>query len=193
MLSLFTAIRDTSLFTLTVNDKRTLICFLFAKKKQSFWAPNAVTWGYDSRAASIRVIAPPSCAPSAARLEVRVPGADMNPYFALSAIFLLGLRGIRRQIPLTVPPVAVMRMRAAEAKEGRGTTGTGAEAMKLARSLEEATALFGREGSVAREVFGDEFVEHYKGTREHEVKLWNEAVTNWEGMYVQSLAHSLRG
>jgi len=39
-----------------------------------------------------------------------------------------------------------------------------------------------RPDSIAREpeVFGDEFVEHYGGTREHEVKLWNAAVTNWE-------------
>ena len=99
----------------------------------------------------------------------------MNPYFALSAIFLLGLRGIRKQIPLTLPPVAAMR--AKEETEGVGKSG----AVKLARSLEEATRLFGREGSVARDVFGDEFVGHYKGTREHEVILWSETVTNWEG------------
>ena len=121
----------------------------------------------------------------------------MNPYFALSAIFLLGLRGIRKQIPLTLPPVAVMqRMMQAKAQEdkseARGEEGTGIKGIKgiggnqgvpvkLARSLEEATELFGREGSVAREIFGDEFVEHFKGTREHEVKLWNAAVTNWEG------------
>ena len=39
-----------------------------------------------------------------------------------------------------------------------------------------------RPDSIAREeaVFGNDFVEHYGGTREHEVKLWNEAVTNWE-------------
>jgi glutamine synthetase len=37
-----------------------------------------------------------------------------------------------------------------------------------------------REGSVAREVFGDDFVEHFGGTREHEVKMWNQAVTTWE-------------
>ena len=37
--------------------------------------------------------------------------------------------------------------------------------------------------SIARDpqVLGDAFVEHYGGTRQHEVKLWNEAVTNWEG------------
>jgi hypothetical protein len=31
-------------------------------------------------------------------------------------------------------------------------------------------------------MLGDVFVDHFGGTREHEVKLWNEAVTNWEGM-----------
>lgn len=38
--------------------------------------------------------------------------------------------------------------------------------------------------SVAREVFGNEFVDHFGGTREHEVQLWNEAVTNWEGGFI---------
>jgi glutamine synthetase len=109
----------------------------------------------------------------------------MNPYFALSAIFLLGLRGIRMQIPLTLPPVAVMR----EGRGGNNNNNNNNNApvpvpvpVHLARSLEEATELFGREGSVARQVFGDGFVEHFKGTREHEVKLWNATVTNWEGM-----------
>lgn len=102
-----------------------------------------------------------------------MPGADMNPYFALAAVLLLGLRGVRNEIPLALPPVAVMRAQ----EEKGGSSG----AVKLARSLEEATKLFARQGSVAREVFGDEFVEHYAGTREHEVKLWREAVTNWEG------------
>ena len=50
-------------------------------------------------------------------------------------------------------------------------------------SLESATIGMTRPDSIAREpeVFGDDFVDHYGGTREHEVKLWNEAVTNWEG------------
>lgn len=36
-----------------------------------------------------------------------------------------------------------------------------------------------RPESVAREVFGDDFVEHFAGTREHEIRLWDEAVTDW--------------
>ena len=53
----------------------------------------------------MRLISPPSVPPAATRLEVRVPGADMNPYFALSAIFALGMRGIARRLALPGPPV----------------------------------------------------------------------------------------
>jgi hypothetical protein len=53
----------------------------------------------------------------------------------------------------------------------------------LPTSLEAATARMMAAESVAREagVFGHAFVDHFGGTREHEVKLWNEAVTDWEG------------
>jgi glutamine synthetase len=104
-------------------------------------------------------------------MEVRVPGADMNPYFAISAIFLLGLRGIEKKLPIPLPPV-------------KDLMNDKSKVVKLATGLDTATKLFMREGSVAREVFGDEFVEHYGGTREHEVGVWNEAVTNWEGTYL---------
>lgn len=51
----------------------------------------------------------------------------------------------------------------------------------LPLSLEAATARMVRPDSIAREIFGSEFVDHFGGTRENEVNLWNEAVTNWEG------------
>src|ERR1700761_2435483 len=55
----------------------------------------------------------------------------------------------------------------------------------LPTSLEAATVRMMRPDSIAREpeMLGDVFVEHYGGTREHEVKLWNEAVTSWEGIW----------
>ena len=56
----------------------------------------------------MRLIAPPSVPPAATRLEVRVPGADMNPYFALAAVFALGLRGIEKRLPLPGPPMALL-------------------------------------------------------------------------------------
>jgi len=139
---------------------------------ETFWAPNAITYGYDSRAASIRIISPPSVPPAATRFEVRIPGADMNPYFALSAIFLLGLRGIEKKLELPGPPIS--HLTPEDKKSGK--------VKMLSTSLESATERMMRPESIAREeaVFGLDFVEHFGGTRENEVKLWNEAVTNWE-------------
>jgi len=92
----------------------------------------------------------------------------MQPHFALSAIFLLGLRGIQKKFALPFPPVSEQQV--------QGT----ANVKSLATSLEAATEIMMRPGSVARDVFGDDFVEHFGGTRLHEVRVWNEAVTNWE-------------
>ncbi|KAJ7273296.1 hypothetical protein C8J57DRAFT_1506824 [Mycena rebaudengoi] len=122
---------------------------------EAFWAPNAITYGYDSRAASIRIISPPSVPPSATRLEVRIPGADMNPYFALSAVFLLGLRGIEKKLKLTTPPIS--HFSPEDRKSGK--------VEMLPTSLESATARMMRADSIAREsgMLGDVFVEHFGG------------------------------
>lgn len=137
---------------------------------ESFWAPNAITYGFDSRVASIRIISPPTVPRAATRLEIRIPGADMNPYFALSAIFLLGLRGIEKKLELPGPPISSY------------TPETMEQVKKLPTSLEAATQRMMRNDSIAREpgMFGNDFVDHFGGTREHEVRLWNQAVTNWE-------------
>ncbi|KAG8898008.1 hypothetical protein FRB99_007724 [Tulasnella sp. 403] len=100
---------------------------------------------------------------------MRVPGADVQPHLALSAIFLTGLRGIEKKLSLPLPPISELKT-AEDRKVIR----------KLSTSLEAAAARMMRDGSVAREVFGDEFVDHFGGTREHEVAQWNAAVTNWE-------------
>jgi glutamine synthetase len=94
----------------------------------------------------------------------------MQPHFALASIFRLGLRGIEKKIQLPGPPISVLQ------RENKAP-------VRLAASLEEGTKRLMAENSVAREALGDDFVEHYGGTRSHEVKLWNEAVTNWEGEF----------
>ncbi|ROT41048.1 glutamine synthetase [Sodiomyces alkalinus F11] len=137
---------------------------------ENFWAPVTVSWGLEHRAASIRLIAPPTAKAGATRFEVRVGGADTNPYYVLAAVLALGWRGVERELAIPVPPL------------GRGEeVGSSADGgVRLARSLREANERFMRKGSVAREVFGDDFVDHYGGTREHEIRLWDEAVTDWE-------------
>lgn len=152
----------------TINSYKRLV--------ENFWAPVTVSWGLEHRAASVRLISPPTASPKATRLEIRVPGADTNAHFVLAAIVALGWRGVEKKLAIPVPPLG----------KGEDMGGASDKGVRLAKSLKEATATFMRKDSVAREVFGDAFVEHFGGTREHEVRLWEEAVTDW----FVSLTHS---
>ena len=143
------------MFWPTVNSYKRLV--------DGFWAPVKPTWGVDNRTASFRVI-PGS--PKSTRLETRCPGADMNPYLATAAVLAAGLDGVEKGLKLTAP----------------ASTGTnqGAENIPRApRSLIETTRVF-RDSKVARDWFGDEFVDHFAATREWEWRQWQDAVTDWE-------------
>ncbi|KAI9163987.1 Type-1 glutamine synthetase [Paramyrothecium foliicola] len=146
----------------TINSYKRLV--------ENFWAPVTVSWGLEHRAASVRLIAPPTAKPSATRLEIRVPGADTNPYYVLAAVLGLGWRGVEKKLALPCPPLP----------RGQDVGGEADKGERLAKSLKEATARFVRKESIAREVFGDDFVDHFGGTRENEVRLFEEAVTDWE-------------
>jgi hypothetical protein len=50
---------------------------------QAMWAPDTASYGYDSRAASIRILSAPGVPLPATRFEVRVPGADVSVCFSL--------------------------------------------------------------------------------------------------------------
>ncbi|KAM6524254.1 hypothetical protein FSOLCH5_004856 [Fusarium solani] len=138
----------------------------FKRLIENYWAPVSVSWGYEDRLASIRLVAPPSCKPSATRFEIRVPGADIHPHYALNAIFRAGLRGIEKKSQITIPPES------ARPKDS--------PAERLPNTLAAAVERFSAKGSVARQIFGDEFVDFFTVSRRHEVRQWREAVTDWE-------------
>ncbi|KAF3069089.1 Type-1 glutamine synthetase 2 [Daldinia childiae] len=146
----------------TINSYKRLV--------ENFWAPVTVSWGLEHRAASVRLIAPPTSKPGATRFEVRVPGADANPYFVMSAILALGWRGVEKKLEIPIPPLG----------KGQDVGDLSDQGTRLARNLREATDRFMSQNSIAREVFGDDFVDHFGGTRENEIRLWDEAVTDWE-------------
>ena len=146
----------------TVNSYKRLV--------ENFWAPVTVSWGLEHRAASIRLIAPPLASGKATRFEIRVCGADANPSLVLATIVGLGWRGIEKKLEIKLPPLG----------KGEDVGSAGDKGERLPKSLRDSTARFMAKGSVAREVFGDDFVEHFGGTREHELRLWDEAVTDWE-------------
>ncbi|KAI9711047.1 MAG: hypothetical protein M1820_002485 [Bogoriella megaspora] len=145
----------------TINSYKRLV--------ENFWAPVTVSWGLEHRAASIRLIAPPTASPKATRFEIRVSGADTNPYLVLGSIIALGLYGIEKKLQIPVPPLG----------KGEDVGGAGDSGERLAKNLKDAVARMDRKESIARAVLGDEFVNHFVGTREHEIRLWDEAVTDW--------------
>ena len=130
---------------------------------ENFWAPIMASYGVENRTAAIRIIAPPTCPASATRLEVRVCGADVNPYLAISAILASGYYGIVNKLELPF-----------EALENGGCGD------RLARNLAEATVRMKEPKSIARAVLGNDFVDHFVATREHEWRLWENSVTDWE-------------
>jgi glutamine synthetase len=143
------------MFWPTVNSYKRLV--------DGFWAPVKPTWAVDNRTASFRVI-PGS--PKSTRLETRCPGADVNSYLAVAALLAAGLHGVEKNMKLTAKPIT-------------GTNQGSEHVPRAPRSLSETTAIF-RRSDLARDWFGDAFVDHFAATREWEWRQWQDAVTDWE-------------
>jgi glutamine synthetase len=129
-----------------------------------FWAPTSATWGIENRTTALRAI-PGS--PSAQRVEYRIAAADANPYIALAAALGSGLWGIENK----VEPEAPIAGNAYEVAPN--------PALDLPRTLWEAAQRLKASG-VARDLFGDAFVDHFAATREWEEREFRKAITDWE-------------
>lgn len=142
-------------FAPTVNSYKRLV--------EGYWAPTRVTWGVDNRTVAFRVI--PGGA-KATRVEVRVPGADVNAHLAVAASVAAGLWGVEQKLALEQAPIT-----------GNGYADS--SAVRLPRTLQEATERLNG-SSLARELLGAELVEHFVRTREWEWREAQKAVTDWE-------------
>ncbi|WP_258104349.1 glutamine synthetase family protein [Marinoscillum sp. MHG1-6] len=139
----------------TINSYKRLV--------EGAWAPTTLTWGVDNRTTALRALpgSEKSC-----RLETRIVGSDVNPYLAMAACLASGLYGIEQELNLEVEE----------------TIGNGYLDKKngiLPVTLAEATAKM-KKSKIARELFGDSFVNHFTASREWECRQFNKAVTNWE-------------
>jgi glutamine synthetase len=124
------------------------------------FAPTAVAWGKDNRTCSLRVVGHGE----GLRVENRLPGADVNPYLALSAMIAAGLHGVENELPLE------------PAFEGNAYE---SDRPHVPRTLYAARDLFA-ESEVAREAFGREVVDHYLNRARIELEAHEAAVTDWE-------------
>ena len=129
-----------------------------------FWAPTDSTWGIENRTCALRVI--PGSEKSQ-RVEYRIAAADANPYIILAAALASGLWGIENQAEL-VEPI-----------QGNAYEQTFPEDMALPRTLWDAAQRL-KASTMARQWFGDAFVEHYAASREWEEREFRKAITDWE-------------
>jgi glutamine synthetase len=143
----------TALYWPTVNT--------YKRSVENTWAPVTATWGKENRTTAVRVIGD---SPKSMRIEYRQTAADMNAYIGMAASLAAGLWGIENEVE---PP------------EPCAGNGYSAEAPMLPRSLREAVTLL-RESKRARQILGEEFVDHYVRTRDWEARRYERAVTNWE-------------
>jgi glutamine synthetase len=124
------------------------------------FAPTAVAWGKDNRTCSLRVI---GHGPSL-RVENRLPGGDVNPYLAISAMIAAGLHGIENELPL---------------EEELAGSAYDSGKPHVPTNLNEARELFA-DSETARAAFGEEVVEHYLNMARVEIEAFEAAVTDWE-------------
>ncbi len=143
------------MFAPTINSYKRLV--------EGAWAPTTLTWSNDNRTVALRILANSS---KSCRLETRVIGSDVNPYLAMAGCLAAGLYGIKHKLKLKQP-----------ATVGNGykdySNGT------LPSTLIEATRQM-KDSKLAKELFGEQFVEHFTQTREWEWRQHLKAVTDWE-------------
>ncbi|EZP28415.1 glutamine synthetase family protein [Microbacterium oleivorans] len=127
--------------------------------KGSF-APTGIAWGVDNRTCALRVVGQGQ----SLRVENRVPGGDVNPYLAISAIIAGGLYGVENELELPLP----LKGNAYDS-----------DVEHLPTTLREAADLF-ETSEIARAAFGDDVVAHYLHQARVEVLAYDAAVTDWE-------------
>ncbi len=136
----------------------------YSRLVPGFWAPTDATWGCENRTTALRVI--PGSEKSQ-RIEYRLGSADANPYIALAASLGAGLYGIEHELE----PTKMVTGNAYEQQHPKH--------LALPQSLgAAAAALHG--SAAARDLCGDEFVEHYAASREWEEREFRKHITDWE-------------
>jgi len=138
----------------------------FKRLTPGAFAPIAATWGVENRTCAIRVIPGPA---SAQRIELRVPGSDSNPYLVAAFVLAATLWGIEHK--------------AEPAKPMRGSSYERADAIPeeqhFPATFRQAIERFHRSVN-ARQMFGDDFVEMYAGTRLAQAEQFARMVTDKE-------------
>ena len=107
------------------------------------FAPARIGWGQDNRTVAFRVVGQGI----GKRIENRIPGADINPYLAYSAMLACGLYGIESNLKLDMKP-----------QDGNAYGAD--DGVAIPSNLEVATEAFANSKFVA-EMLGERVQSHY--------------------------------
>src|SRR5690606_18789595 len=100
------------------------------------------------------------------RVENRIPGADVNPYYAFSATIAAGLAGVEADAPM--PEIFA------------GDAWENASCGVMSTSMHQSVDRFAK-SKLARSAFGDDVFEHLLSSAAAEVTAFDSGVvTDWE-------------
>jgi glutamine synthetase len=120
----------------------------------------------DNRTTALRVI---TGSEQSQRVEFRIGPADANPYLIAAASLGAGLLGIEQQLDPGEPLTGNAYEQEANLPPER----------QLATNLRDATRDL-TASAEARELFGEEFVDHFIASRDWEVREHERHVTDWQ-------------
>lgn len=123
------------------------------------YTPLLANWGHDNRTTMIRVVV----ASSGTRFELRLPGADANPYLSYAGLIAAGLAGVEAGTPL------IAETRHVDHSNGVAIPG----------DLGEAIAAFSH-SMVAEKAFTREVQDHILTHARHELNASRRVVSTWE-------------
>jgi glutamine synthetase len=126
------------------------------------FAPTKIVWSRDNRTAGFRVCGEGT---KGVRIECRIPGGDMNPYLAQSAIIAAGLSGIERAMTLL--------------PEHRGDAYGSEKAPEVPGNLRDAADAMNT-SAMLRAAMGDAVIDHYVHAARHEAAEADRSVTDWD-------------
>jgi len=128
-------------------------------------APINFQWGHDNRTVGLRI---PHASAIDRRVENRFAGSDANPYLAMAVSLGCGLRGIQKKLSPTKP---------VDHQDGYDFT------RQIAIGLESAIQALNN-SKIAREMFGDEFINAFCNVKEIELAHMMQEVSSWDRRYL---------
>ncbi|MFE1242882.1 glutamine synthetase family protein [Fictibacillus sp. NPDC058756] len=133
----------------------------YKRYAQESWAPVNIIWSHDNRSSGYRIVGDGK----SLRVETRIPGADMNPYLAYTALIGAGLQGIEEGLELE--------------PEFKGNAYKDKNIPRIPGSLYEAIQCW-EDSEVVQKVLGEKAASHYLFTAKLEQKQFDRIVTKWE-------------